>query len=49
MLARRITGLTLLLLVLTTVLSMLAATPAQAIGVGCGKGCQDRVPSSETR
>ncbi len=46
MATRRVAGFTLLLLVLTTVLSVLTAAPAQAIGVGCSKGCRESVPST---
>jgi len=43
---RRVTGITLLILVLATALSTLAATPAAAIGIGCGGACKERVPDA---
>jgi hypothetical protein len=37
-----------LLIVLLAVVIGFAATPASAIGVGCGGGCQDRPSDTET-
>lgn len=44
--SRRVAGRTFLLLLLVIVLSTLAVAPAQAIGVGCSKGCRESVPST---